>query len=198
MEATVMPEPRYSRFVQKLRGMDCVVRWNQHPRIKDENVAQHSFHVAVFVLILGKMSGLDEAQLHYLVTCALLHDTEESITSDLPALIKRRVTDGWSELVSIATAELYEDAEPLKKYALDSELLIIKMADAFAALMYADTEVAMGNTLFVQIRAELIWRIYDKAKKMEQTLGKNAMQLMQNLGFPEAMSVPEINEISHL
>lgn len=192
-------DEQYVRFIEKLRGMNSAVRWNQHPHIKSENIAAHSFHVAIFALVLGKMAGFTDEATHYSVTCAVMHDVEESITTDLPAPIKRRVADGWAQLVTIAVAELFLDAEPLKKYAMDGDTPIIKLADSFAALMYCDNEMNMGNILFKDIRAEIIWRIYDKAEKMANPLGQAALTLITGLGFTKNMGIPETaSTISHL
>lgn len=67
-----------------------IVRMGIYPRVTDETVAEHSFYVAFFTLVLGSehnenIKGTDARKINIerAVTKALLHDLEESVTGDI-------------------------------------------------------------------------------------------------------------------
>ena len=67
--------------------------------IKDpETVADHSFRVAVIGYLLAQLEGADAGKT---AVMALLHDTQESRTGDIPAVGRPYVTAArtrWSEV----------------------------------------------------------------------------------------------------
>ncbi len=189
------------RFIEKVYGLSHVVRWNFNPTLRKENVAEHSFYVALFTMILSQ-----DMEAHKdLVLAALLHDTEESITADLPALVKRYISTSWNEVVSRAEAELigggddkfFDEFVRLRHVAEHSS--VVKMADLFSALMYAREELTKGNNYFGRIERELIQSIVDAARKCEfESVGRRAVLLLESLGFDHAFGLPRPTEISHL
>lgn len=193
-----------ANFVNKLRGVSYVERWNFTPHLKHETVAAHSFWVATFTALLSKPE-----ERHAAVLSALLHDAEEAITGDLPALVKGRVPKGaWEQVVHQAEAELLgtfaigsderDIIDELTNAIASSHRMVIKCADLFAALMYAQMEVELGNTHFARIRRELIDALGYTIMRMEQSEAKRAETLAVALGFSFADALERPESMSHL
>lgn len=195
-----------AKLVNKLRGMDVVVRWNFHKHLVQENIATHSFWVAVFTAILAP-----DDQRNELVFAAITHDMEEAITGDLPALVKAH-TPQWDEVVKKAEQELFgggggNDADEIDilsafraaRHTAEASI-VIKLADLFAALMYARMEIELGNTHFQRIEKELIKSICKAAEKPHTPLevASRAHYLLDTLGFDHTEGLDRPLEISHL
>lgn len=176
------------RFLRKLRGLSHTWRWNYHPRVRQESVAEHSYWVAVIVAELLDMKCEDPIFRSRCIMAALYHDMEEAITGDLPSPVKRG--RAWKDVELAAFNEL--TGEDATEVDVDPEVKrIVKMADIVSALLFADEEYMTGNRWFTQIRGELIQTAYDF-----NDLELN--QLMAELGFfPQEGRFP-IQEMSHL
>ena len=84
---TFMDEIRFGQSLElelvKAPVAECVVSITRNPdvmmfmtrmRSKDGYVSQHAFNVCIYSIIMGRLLGLDAAQLHNLGTCGLLCD----------------------------------------------------------------------------------------------------------------------------
>lgn len=193
-----------ARFVNKLRGVNWVNRWNMHARLRQENVAEHSFWVATFTAVLAP-ANLREA----LVFAAVTHDYEEAITGDLPALVKR-ATPSWGDTVKTAEAELFraavgpeereiQDAFLMARHAAETHP-VVKLADLLSALMYARMERELGNTHFNAIENELIGSITKAASKdtIDVGVARRTFALLEALGFNTSAGTQTQADISHL
>ena len=152
-------EMRVVKFLKKLRALNVCQRWNYHPRIRHENVAEHSYWVVVFAHQFGLMSGLDDAEMRDLMVAAAYHDRLEAITGDLPAPVKRGRT--WEEVERDADREM-DMPKVWVAPDLSSKLQrILKAADLMSAAAFAQEEMNLGNEGFRQIRNELIKALYN-------------------------------------
>lgn len=160
-----MDNVRFDRFLDRLRGLSAVSRWNFHHRLTAENVAEHTAYVAIYASILAMMDGVKDDMLLNIVMSAMCHDFEECITGDLPMLVKRDV-EGWNRVEDSAMGQLLqflpgaiatrighykftrdmEDADVVHKY--------VKAADIFDVIMYCRMERKLGNTMFMEIEQE--------------------------------------------
>jgi 5'-deoxynucleotidase len=163
--------------LKKLRALSHSWRWNYHPRIRQESVAEHSYWTAVYVLRMLKDDDFSGHEILQVVKYALFHDAAEAITGDLPGPVKRK--RDWDEVESAALAEM-EYREP---FLTIPEKRIVKAADLVSALVFADEEVRMGNWYFKQIRAELLYALHemhiDVADKLIEELGFNYEDMRQ-------------------
>lgn len=201
--------PPYCRFLLKLRGINHVVRWNFHPRSRDENVAEHSHWVTQITFLLALSMGYDRKEAAYIAMGAVIHDAEEAVTGDLPALVKRR-TSNWNEVVDAAVYEM--DPEGLIWSEMENpdglKSIIVKAADFFAAYLYTQEECTRGNTYFTRIRRELIGQLQFLAEKHGHLVAsgdegaptfKDVMgEFARGLGFSLSEGLPTNHEISHL
>jgi 5'-deoxynucleotidase YfbR-like HD superfamily hydrolase len=73
-------------FINKERMLDRVIRFSANKKIKDQSVSEHSFHTAIYSLILAdfeeKFFG-NKVDKEKVLKTALLHDMEECLTGDI-------------------------------------------------------------------------------------------------------------------
>lgn len=199
-------------FLRKLNGLSLVTRWNFHYRIKEQNVADHSYWVAVYTMVLVKIhndewnkrcSTISEYQRNEIsvekaIQHALLHDMDESITCDLPYLVKRQVTD-WASVqlsaLNSMTERLPQEWQRFLKdmwVGKDDQIYdIVKAADLLDVIRYCDNETALGNLQYLAIKQETITRLIDMDIECVNSL-LNSLDLM---GTPR-MALPK--EMTHL
>lgn len=173
--------------LRKLRALSHVWRWNFHPRVRQESVAEHSYWTAIYAVRLLDRLNISAAQYVDAIQYALYHDAEEAITGDLPWPVKRG--KAWKDVHKEACSEIND---PCLGGSLREDVKAsIKAADLFSALVFVDEEVYMGNNFFMQIRGELIGAIL--ALKLDA-----ANELLAELGFQRNEARPFHSEMSHL
>lgn len=201
--------PSYCHFLKKLRGINHVRRWNFHPTSRDENVAEHSHWVTQISFLLALAMGYERKDANAIAMGAVIHDAEEAVTGDLPALVKRR-TSNWHEVVDAAVYEM--DPEGLIWSEMENpqglKTVIVKAADFFAAYLFTEEECTRGNTYFTRIRRELIGQLQFLTDKHGTLVAsgsddaptfKDVMnEFARGLGFALVEGLPTNHEISHL
>lgn len=134
-----------------------VIRFGTCHRMRDESVAEHSFFVGFYSMMLGKHIRLSDAEMAELLQRALLHDIEEAVSGDFPRPFKH----GDKELkkaLDIAGQHAFEQAVDglLPAYTEDLERMwvgakegkigrILAFADFLAVLAYLCQEVEASN-----------------------------------------------------
>lgn len=142
-----------------------VIRFSNSTRIKDESVAEHSFFTAYYSMILA-------AALHYvehveidvgrMLSCAILHDIDESKSGDfvrhfkyMDKDIKQHIEDATSKIMQQAFTPLFEGTDSISanlqdhwKNAKDPTTLegdLLAFADFLSVLSYVMNELDCGN-----------------------------------------------------
>lgn len=115
--------------LKKARRLSIVPRWSIIPTIRQQNVAEHSFQVAVLTKYLLKFHE-DATDNHFTreaLSYALEHDEEEAVKGDMPGgpVIKRDFKALTSERGQVWA--------------------VVKMADMLEAMIFLEEEVALGN-----------------------------------------------------
>jgi len=167
-------------FFAYMYRLRYIKRWSLMRNIVEENVAEHSFHVAILTHMLctianevyGRGIATDKA-----VTMALFHDTTEVLTGDIPTPVKhhnphilnsfRSIEQLAAErLVGMVPEELRAVYEPLVKHApqpsgqtpapAEAELkTYIKAADLLDAYLKCVTELSAGNREFAVAKKQI-------------------------------------------
>jgi 5'-deoxynucleotidase YfbR-like HD superfamily hydrolase len=157
----------------RILGLGQIIRYNNRPKIKNENVAEHSFYVILNVLKICKMFNIDDETKYKALEFAAVHDIPELLTGDTPYDTKVNNPDLNDLLQEVEVRELerqmpeYLDAykeflEAEKKETIP--FLITKLADAASVLQYSNLEIKLGNNTF-DMR-----RINEDAKRRVGTL----------------------------
>jgi 5'-deoxynucleotidase len=175
-----MSHPRLpsSPFYAHLSRLRFIKRWGLMRNAVEEDVAQHSWEVAVLAHALALIARdvLGQAiDPNAVATKALFHDATEAITGDLPTPVK------YSPAMRHATAHLEEQVSREMTHLLpsalqgamrdvmdheawpDPEAKLIKAADRLAAWLKCRAELRYGNREFEQAERQ-IWR------KIEETM----------------------------
>lgn len=157
-----------SYFYAYLARLRLVQRWGLM-RGEPENVAEHSFQVAVVAHALAVI-GVRTLGRAYdptnVALAALFHDASEVLTGDLPTPVKYANTEmrnAYKGLEQAATERLLEmlpealrDDYTLLLVPTDPEVIkLVKAADKLCALLKCVQEVGSGNREFALAEAAL-------------------------------------------
>ncbi|GAA0133705.1 5'-deoxynucleotidase [Paenibacillus sp. YSY-4.3] len=165
----------FSAYMYRLRS---IKRWSLMRSTATENVAEHSFHVALLTHLLceignhlyGRSLNSDRA-----ATLALFHDATEVFTGDIPTPVKHhnpRLLSSFREmeeiaaerLLSMVPLELQQTYGPLlspNHYAsrnAEDDLLLkyVKAADSLDAYLKCAWELTSGNREFAVAKEQLL------------------------------------------
>src|SRR5438132_7865233 len=80
-----MSQNNIKEFLSNERNLGKVIRFSADTRIKDETVAEHSYHVALYSMILADLEQQfgNKVNKERLMKAALIHDLEECLTGDI-------------------------------------------------------------------------------------------------------------------
>ncbi|MFD3257906.1 5'-deoxynucleotidase [Paenibacillus lentus] len=168
----------FSAYMYRLRS---IKRWSLMRSTATENVAEHSFHVALLTHLLceignslyGRSLNSDRA-----ATLALFHDATEVFTGDIPTPVKHhnpRLLSNFREMEEIAAERLLSMVPPELQHKYgpllspgnhasdnieDAELLkYVKAADSLDAYLKCAWELTSGNREFAVARDQLLEKL---------------------------------------
>ncbi len=153
-----------SDFFAYLYRLRYIERWSLMRNVVKENVAEHSYHVAILTHVLctianevyGREIAADEA-----VSIALFHDATEVFTGDIPTPVKHHNSDilkSFRHIEELAADKLFHMIpdklksiyQPLIQGKTDKSELrrYVKAADLLDAYLKCLTELSAGNREF--------------------------------------------------
>ena len=160
-------------WFQDLYKLQFITRYSNIPRIRDENVAQHSFFVtALCVEIYEEYNKKYRLDLGHLLLMATTHDWAESEIDDVAHNVKAKYPAVREALKE--AEEAYMDKYPqyvidtFKEYEECSTIhsKIVHLADALQCVQYTEVEVKMGNTHMLSVLNES----YKRTKQLRKEL----------------------------
>lgn len=187
-----------NHFLAYLYRLQHIERWSLMRNTTSENVAEHTYHVALIAHALctisremfGRNVNPDEA-----VTYALFHDAAEVFTGDIPTPVKHHnphILANFREIEAMAADRLLATVPPelrdvyrplLKRKPADPELeKILKAADLLDAYLKCVSEMSAGNREFATARRqseaklrklempEVEWFLHHLAPGFERTI----------------------------
>lgn len=146
------------------RVLAHVTRFNNRPQHFPESVAEHTYYVSYFVMII--CSQLDKEKIKVdtkkALQMALIHDAEEGFSGDIlnpfkhfNKKVSRAIRDVNKQMIGEAFVEL---PKPLQKVLVGfwkeenagktTEAQIVKVADKLSLLSKCFEEIQAGNTYF--------------------------------------------------
>lgn len=159
-----------SHFFAYLYRLRYIERWSLMRNVVKENVAEHSYHVALLTHALCTIANeLFDKQLdtNTAVVKALYHDVTEVMTGDIPTPVKHhneKILDNFRELEALSADRLLHMVpDPLKttygnligKHKEDKLYPFIKAADLLDAYLKCTTELSAGNREFSVARDQI-------------------------------------------
>lgn len=160
-----------SHFFAYLYRLRYIERWSLMRNVVRENVAEHSYHVALLTHALCTIANVvfhRGVATEKAVTMALFHDSTEVFTGDIPTPVKHHnsgILNSFKEiellaaerLVSMIPLELREIYKPLisGKYGESELKRYIKAADRLDAYLKCVTEMLAGNREFTVAKKQI-------------------------------------------
>lgn len=135
----------------KLQRMSNMIRYNNEVHIHNENVAEHSFYVAVYAMEICDVLEIPPHIRGLIVEKALIHDIHEIELSDIPHNVKKAskcLEDYCLEFEDKFNKQYFGslvnsiDESNLCTY-IDA---VVELADVLSVKQYAQQEVRFGNT----------------------------------------------------
>ncbi|SDG57346.1 5'-deoxynucleotidase [Fontibacillus panacisegetis] len=197
----------FSAYMYRLRSIN---RWSLMRSTASENVAEHSYHVALLTHLLCEIGNSmfgRELNAERASTLALFHDATEVFTGDIPTPVKHhnpRLLSNFREMESIAAErllsmvppELNKIYEPLlfsggsSSNPADAELhKYVKAADSLDAYLKCAWELAAGNREFAVAKSQL----HDKLTKLSLP---EVQYFLEHLAPSFEMTLDELSESS--
>lgn len=142
------------------RQMSSVIRYSSIPHGRGENVAEHSFYVAFYCLLIARdlLAQGFKIDMERLLTCAIIHDLDEAVTGDIIRTVKYSSPELKHLLERIAIvyarhtlAKLESGAEKLFDYwktakdPLTTEGQILQLCDMLSVISYCIERIRSGN-----------------------------------------------------
>lgn len=152
-------------FLSLLDRMKLIARWSLMRSTKTENLAEHSYDVAIlahFLVLLRKhlYKDLPQVNLEEVLTFALYHDVPEVLTGDLPTPVKyysQEMKTAFSQVEAEARDKLLENTPEVLREAYEQVFVLeenpwiyafVKAADRLSAYLKCCKELQMGNQEF--------------------------------------------------
>lgn len=180
----------HSPFYAHLARLRFIKRWGLMRNAVEEDVAQHSWEVAVLAHALAVISRDVFGQPidpNAVATRALFHDATEAITGDLPTPVKYSpaMRHATANLEGEVCAEMLNLLPPALRPALQGvmdhhdwpveEARLIKSADRLAAWLKCRAELRYGNREFEQatqqVRAKIDEHMSPEVRYFLDTFG---------------------------
>lgn len=169
-----------NNFFGMLARMKYINRWGLMRNTIEENIAEHSLEVAIIahaLAVIGNTYFGKDLNAEHIAVLAIMHDTTEIITGDLPTPIKYfapEIRDSYKKVEKIAAGQLISELPEemqaeYKKVMIEEEnenWRYVKAADKLSAYIKCIEEKNMGNTDFTKAETTIKQAIDDM--KMEE------------------------------
>lgn len=162
--------PVHSPFYAHLARLRYIKRWGLMRNAEAEDVAQHSWEVAVLAHALAVISRdvfKQPVDPNAVAARALFHDATEAITGDLPTPVKyspamRHATANLEgevcrEMVSLLPQALQTSMSAVMDHETwpADDAALVKTADRLAAWLKCQAELRFGNPEFAQAEQQI-------------------------------------------
>lgn len=153
-----------------------VIRYSNTPTIRQQNVAEHQYFVALIAIMIGMRAREDgvNIDLEKIALRALVHDLPETVSGDMPRIVKRENPDLAKQIAILEDKVLAKMIEFLPSYMKEAiwysyvgdnldciENKIVKFADIFECGIFSICEGDLGNTNMNEIMHNTIGWLHD-------------------------------------
>lgn len=127
-----------------------IIRYSNRSKMRTENIAEHSFYVAFYVILVGNDYNIKPEIINKACTLAVLHDYPEIYTLDLAHDFKYSHPDVKATF-SKAEKDFISQYLPNIKHYFDDldqdtpESLLVHIGDALSVLLYTNRELSIWN-----------------------------------------------------
>lgn len=167
-------------FRSKIQTMSSLIRYNNAIHIHDENVAEHSFYVALFTMAICDFLMVPTIIKYFSIQRALIHDVHEIELSDIPHNVKEefpRLNDiclNFEEQFNNKHfPRMIGEEEAFGLEHMEVVNTIVVLADVLSVLQYSEQELSFGNKKFEEIKELAISRIEDSLNTLNKHFNKD-------------------------
>jgi 5'-deoxynucleotidase len=159
-----------NHYLAYLYRLQYIERWSLMRNTTSENVAEHSYHVALIAHALGSIAReifKRDINPDEVVTYALFHDATEVFTGDIPTPVKHhnpRLLANFREIEALAAERLLATVPPELEETYRPLLIgkptnpelekLLKAADLIDAYIKCISEISAGNQEFTTARRQ--------------------------------------------
>ena len=132
--------------------MAYIPRWVILRRTRQQFLAEHSYFVTVYAKQVAELIKW-EGDMGELLTYALIHDIEETVTGDIPGPIKRAAfnkDDAGLAMNNVMLDKFGKDVVMDKHFAPADVRAIVSVADSIEEVCFLMEERLMGNSQWIQ------------------------------------------------
>ena len=177
-------------FDTTFKRLNNVARYSSHPVIKTESVAEHSYWVSFFALLIAKdinyNNDCEEVDIELLLQKCILHDIGESQTGDIIRPFKyynkdihKAIKNAEDEIVTeTLNKELHRvyialDFQDTLDYCKDDSIEgdILILADMISLFTYCFDEVKLGNKNMVPVIKQGLEVLDERLKTTKHLVG---------------------------
>lgn len=152
--------------------LKSLVRYNTRLKLTSETVAEHSYFVSLFTMIICEELGLDDFVTVNALKYAIMHDIPEIDTSDIPYPVKKanpQLTKVLQQLevksiqqhLGKDCADFFEIVESSVNGTVELQIIrqVVKLADTLSVKQYCENERMLGNQAIDEIMLDANTRI---------------------------------------
>lgn len=162
---------RIAGYYSKIYRLAFINRYTNVIRIRNEDVAQHSFFVAAIIL---KLHEEYDFNLGLALQAAISHDISEADLSDVTHDVKERFPQ-LAEEISIAEVSVLNEYPQAVRDGFATfedpksvEGMIANLADIMQVEQYVEAEISLGNRNMDEIQAGSRTRRYRLSRKLKK------------------------------
>lgn len=127
-----------------------IIRYSNRNKIKKENLAEHSFYVALFVILVGNDYHINQNVINKAAALAVVHDLPEIYTLDLAHDLKYKHKDIKERFEEIEKLYIEEELPSISHMYNDLAQdnlahLLVKIGDALSVNLYVNRELDIWN-----------------------------------------------------
>lgn len=159
-----------SEYYTQIYKLSFINRYTNVIRVRNEDVAQHSFFVSAIVLKLYDKYVFD---LGKALQAAISHDITEADLSDITHEVKFKHKNLANEIRLAEEKEIQKYPEAVIEgvqifNSISVEGLVVNYADVLQVNQYVLNEISLGNKNIFKIRIETERRINELKKELKQ------------------------------
>ena len=152
--------------------LKSLIRYNTRLKLTSETVAEHSYFVSLFTMIICEEVNLDNDVTANALRYAIIHDIPEIDTSDIPYPVKKANPELSNvlhnlEIKSIKNhlgkdcADFFEIVESNEEGTKELQIIrqVVKLADTLSVKQYCENEMTLGNSAITPIMEDAKSRI---------------------------------------
>ena len=169
---------------EAVQNLSSLIRYNNKFHIHKENVAEHSFYVALYTMKLCEFLDLNEEVSNTAIKLALIHDVHEIELSDIPHNVK--AANPEINKICLKKEDEFNKLHFYKfmvEYTRTSNMgligTIVNIADILDVLHYAEMEVLLGNSSFNEVVNSALNRINIEIENLKVILGKEKSEALK-------------------